>query len=137
MYKLIATSMQLLLYPADERAMALPSEKLAELRQLIHSRVSQLGIQDEIRGCVDSLGQDGAGGRTPDEGALMRTLEERGVVDRVMQSLNLSGGVDGGGVPCEGGDAKPPICIPNKETPCREARVSPQKGTCSCLPTVL
>ena len=105
--------------------MELPSEKVAELRQLIHSRVSQLGIRDEIRGCVDSLGRDGAGGRTLDEEVLMSALEERGVVDHVMQSLNLS---DGGGVPCEGGDAKSPLHIPNKDTPRREVGASPQKG---------
>lgn len=58
----------------------------------------------------------------------MSALEERGVVDRVMQSLNLSEDT-GGGEPCVGGDAKPPLHIPNKETPCKEVGKSPQKGT--------
>lgn len=76
--------------------MSLPPEKLSELRQLIHGRVSQLGAQEQIRSC---LAETQEGGREVDEGALLRALEERGLVDQVMQSLHLNGGggVGGGG----------------------------------------
>jgi len=76
--------------------MSLPPEKLSELRQLIHGRVSQLGVQEQIRSC---LAETQEGGREVDEGALLRALEERGLVDQVMQSLHLDvgGGVGGGG----------------------------------------
>lgn len=75
--------------------MSLPPEKLSELRQLIHGRVSQLGVQEQIRSC---LAETQEGGREVDEGALLRALEERGLVDQVMQSLHLDvgGGVGGG-----------------------------------------
>lgn len=75
--------------------MSLPPEKLSELRQLIHGRVSQLGVQEQIRSC---LAETQEGGREVDEGALLRALEERGLIDQVMQSLHLDvgGGVGGG-----------------------------------------
>lgn len=66
--------------------MTLPAEKLAELRQLIHNHIATLDLQDEIRGCIST--QKGK----VDEQSLMRALEEKGIVDQVMQSLNLSKG---------------------------------------------
>ena len=66
--------------------MSLPAEKLAELRQLIHDHIAELGLQDEIRSCISTQK-----GRV-DEQSLMRALEEKGIVDQVMQSLNLSKG---------------------------------------------
>ena len=76
--------------------MSLPPEKLSELRQLIHSRVSQLGVQEQIRGF---LAETQEGGRGVDEETLLRALEERGMVDQVLQSLhlNVGGGVGRGG----------------------------------------
>lgn len=75
--------------------MSLPPEKLSELRQLIHSRVSQLGVQEQIRGF---LAESQEGGRGVDEETLLRALKERGMVDQVLQSLNLNIGGGGGGV---------------------------------------
>lgn len=75
--------------------MSLPPEKLSELRQLIHSRVSQLGVQEQIRGF---LAESQEGGRGADEETLLRALEERGMVDQVLQSLHLNVGGGGGGV---------------------------------------
>ena len=79
----------------------LPPERLAELRQLIQNRVSGEAIREQIRGCVTATlcaGEEegrGGGGRVS-EGEVLRTLEERGVVDEVMESLNLgSDGVRG------------------------------------------
>ena len=66
--------------------MTLPAEKLTELRQLIHNHIATLDLQDEIRGCIST--QKGK----VDEQSLMRALEEKGIVDQVMQSLNLSKG---------------------------------------------
>ena len=78
--------------------MSLPPEKLSELRQLIHSRVSQLGVQEQIRGF---LAESQEGGRGVDEETLLRALEERGMVDQVLQSLHLNIG-GGGGVGRDG-----------------------------------
>ena len=75
--------------------MSLLPEKLSELRQLIHSRVSQLGVQEQIRGF---LAESQEGGRGADEETLLRALEERGMVDQVLQSLHLNVGGGGGGV---------------------------------------
>lgn len=75
--------------------MSLPPEKLSELRQLIHSCVSQLGVQEQIRGF---LAESQEGGRGVDEETLLRALEERGMVDQVLQSLHLNIGGGGGGV---------------------------------------
>ncbi len=72
---------------------ALPPEKLSVLRQLIHSHVSREDLQDQIRGCVaDSLATEAEEGGRVDEEAVMRVLEERGIVEQVLQALNLSGG---------------------------------------------
>ena len=69
--------------------MSLPPEKVAELRQAIHSQVTRLGVQQQIQRCLaDSREQ-----RSPlDEAGVMQLLEERGVVDRVMQSLKIGAG---------------------------------------------
>ena len=77
--------------------MSLPPEKVAELRQAIHGQVTRLGVQQQIQRCLaDSREQ-----RSPlDEAGVMRLLEERGVVDRVMQSLKIGAG----GERYEGGD---------------------------------
>ena len=40
--------------------MSLPPEKLSELRQLIHSRVSQLGVQEQIRGFLTETQEGGS-----------------------------------------------------------------------------
>ena len=66
--------------------MTLPAEKLAELRQLIHDHIATLDLQDEIKSCISTQK-----GRV-DEQSLMRALEERGIVDQVMESLSLSKG---------------------------------------------
>lgn len=89
----------------------LPPEKLSALRQLIHSHVCGEELQEQIRGCVaDSLAAGEEGGRV-DEEAVMRVLEERGIVEQVMQSLSLSseGGEVGGAE--RHGEASPSIHV--------------------------
>ena len=44
-----------------QKMSSLPPEKLAELRQVVHSHVSQTGVQEEIEGCLSEiLAQDGS-----------------------------------------------------------------------------
>ena len=90
----------------------LPPEKLNALRQLVHSHVSECGFQDQIRRCVaESMGEmrESDGGRV-DERTVMRVLEERGMVDQVLQSLNLSTvGVEGEGATVRGASSSPGI----------------------------
>ncbi len=43
-----------------EKAMsALPPEKIAELRQLVHSHVTKAGVQEQIRGCIAGVVSEG------------------------------------------------------------------------------
>ncbi len=42
-----------------EAMSAIPPEKLTELRQLVHSHVSKVGIQEQIRGCIAGVVSDG------------------------------------------------------------------------------
>ena len=98
--------------------MSLPPEKLSELRQLIHSRVSQLGVQEQIRGF---LAETQEGGRGVDEETLLRALEERGMVDQVLQSLHLNvgrgGGEEGAGLKGGGGLDTPHVEVKTADEP--------------------
>ena len=38
--------------PAPLQPMSLPPEKVAELRQLIHSHVTRMGVQEQIQSCL-------------------------------------------------------------------------------------
>ena len=87
----------------------LPPEKLGELRQLIHGHVSEAGIQEQIRTALSGiLSQHGGRYRQPhvhmydvsglslplsrtlDEATLLEALEEKGIIEQVMTTLNLS-----------------------------------------------
>ena len=63
--------------------MAVPSERVRELRQAIHSRVTSDETKQRIRACVERAGC----GKTLDEASLLRVLEEDGVVGDVLASL--------------------------------------------------
>jgi len=65
--------------------MSFPAEKLSSLRQLIHSRINDLGVQDKIKECIDAEDSEGA-----NEEQLLSQLRERGVIDDILASLKLS-----------------------------------------------
>ena len=67
--------------------MSFPAEKLSSLRQLIHSRINDLGVQDKIKECID--GEDGERGGA-DEEHLLSQLRDKGVIDDILASLKLS-----------------------------------------------
>jgi len=69
--------------------MSFPSEKLSSLRQQIHVRINELGVQDKIKECIEAGTSDGELGGT-DEEHLLSKLREKGVIDQIMASLNLS-----------------------------------------------
>jgi len=67
--------------------MSFPAEKLSSLRQQIHVRINELGVQDKIKECIEA-GTSELGGT--DEEHLLSQLREKGVIDQIMASLNLS-----------------------------------------------
>lgn len=72
--------------------MALPSEKVHELKQIIHSHVSQINVHSRIRDCVDeSFRGEEAESAGIDEAGLLNALKERGIVDDVMNTLKFEG----------------------------------------------
>ena len=72
--------------------MALPSEKVHELKQIIHSHVSQMNVHSRIRDCVDeSFRGEEAESVGIDEAGLLNALKERGIVDDVMNTLKFEG----------------------------------------------
>ncbi|RMX50163.1 hypothetical protein pdam_00004796 [Pocillopora damicornis] len=72
--------------------MALPSEKVHELKQIIHSHVSQMNVHSRIRDCVDeSFRGEEAESAGIDEAGLLNALKERGIVDDVMNTLKFEG----------------------------------------------
>ena len=103
--------------PAEMAGSLLPPEKLGELRQLIHGHVSEAGVQEQIRtalseilsqhggrySCTDIGCKEGVYPlshhppfpsflplcRTLDEATLLEALEERGIIEQVMATLNL------------------------------------------------
>lgn len=122
--------------------MSLPPEKLSELRQLIHSRVSQLGVQEQIRGF---LAETQEGGRGVDEETLLRALEERGMVDQVLQSLHLNvgrgGGEEGAGLKGGGGLDTPHVEVKTADEPppkglTLSAAASSEYNYCITAPTL-
>jgi len=67
--------------------MSFPAEKLSSLRQQIHVRINELGVQDKIKECIE-VGTSEFGGT--DEERLLSQLREKGVIDQIMASLNLN-----------------------------------------------
>ena len=72
--------------------MTLPSEKVYELKQIIHNHLSQMDMHSKIKGCLDESftdEDDGRGGIT--EATLLNALKERGIVDDVIKTLKFEG----------------------------------------------
>lgn len=72
--------------------MALPREKVQELKQIIHSHLSQMNVHSRIKECVDeSFRGEDFESRGVDEAGLLNALKERGIVDDVMNTLRFEG----------------------------------------------
>ena len=71
----------------------LPTEKVNELKQLIHSHLNQTDVHSKIRSCLDdSFKAEGdARSGAVDENAVLHTLRERGVINDVMRTLKFEG----------------------------------------------
>ena len=63
--------------------MSFPAEKLSSLRQVIHSKINDLGVQDRIKECIDT-------GDEASEEHLLSQLRDKGVIDDILASLKLS-----------------------------------------------
>ena len=88
----------------------LPTEKVNELKQLIHSHLNQTDVHSKIRSCLDdSFKAEGdARSGAVDENAVLHTLRERGVINDVMRTLKFEG-VD----TREGGDQMEKVTDPS------------------------
>lgn len=72
--------------------MSLPSEKVHELKQIIHSHLSQMNVHSRIKEYVDeSFRGDDPEYSGIDEAGLLNALKERGIVDDVMNTLKFEG----------------------------------------------
>jgi hypothetical protein len=71
----------------------LPTEKVNELKQLIHSHLNQTDVHSKIKSCLDdSFGAEAdARSGAVDENAILNTLRERGVINDVMRTLKFEG----------------------------------------------
>jgi len=74
------------------KKMSLPSEKVQELKQIIHSHLSQMNVHSRIKEYVgESFRGDDLESRGIDETGLLNALKERGIVDDVMKTLKFEG----------------------------------------------
>lgn len=72
--------------------MALPPEKLNELKQVIHCHLNQLDIHGQIRNVLsESLGENEINERNVGKENLLSILKEKGIVDDVMKTLEFQG----------------------------------------------
>lgn len=72
--------------------MSLPLEKVQELKQIIHSHLSQMNVHSRIKEYVDeSFRGDDPESSGIDEAGLLDALKERGIVDDVMNTLKFEG----------------------------------------------
>ncbi|CAB3981640.1 Centrosomal of 76 kDa [Paramuricea clavata] len=71
----------------------LPTEKVNELKQLIHSHLNQTDVHSKIKSCLDdSFGAEAdARSGAVDENAILNILRERGVINDVMRTLKFEG----------------------------------------------
>ena len=72
--------------------MTLPREKLNELKQLIHDHLDRMDIHGKIRDCVSESMRDQeehAEGLSEEE--LIRTMQEKGIIEDVMRGLEFRG----------------------------------------------
>ncbi|KAJ8303256.1 hypothetical protein KUTeg_019652 [Tegillarca granosa] len=74
--------------------MSVPPEKISELKQIIHSQLSQMDIQSRIRDILSETIQEEYPGRGDQIGEqeLLSKLKERGVVDNIVEQLQFGGG---------------------------------------------
>lgn len=82
------------LNPKEEKIiMALPAEKVQELKQIIHNHLAQMNMHSKIKEYLDesSTGEDPTQRAAVDEASLLSALRERGIVDDVMRTLNFEG----------------------------------------------
>ena len=68
--------------------MELPSEKLNELRQIIHNHLDKIDIHGRIRQVL-SESQHENDERIVEEDGLLASLKQRGVIEDIMKSLNF------------------------------------------------
>ena len=72
--------------------MALPPEKLNELKQVIHSHLNQLDIHGQIRNVLsESLRENEIDERNIGKENLLSILKEKGIVDDVLETLEFQG----------------------------------------------
>ena len=71
----------------------LPTEKLNELKQLIHSHLNQTDVHSKIKHCLDDSfkGEGDARSGGVDENTVLNILRERGVINDVMRTLKFEG----------------------------------------------
>lgn len=76
--------------------MALPAEKVSELKQIIHNQLSQGDVQRRIREMLsESMQEDYSGqGQVMGEQEMFNRLKQRGVVDNILQQIQFDGGTD-------------------------------------------
>ncbi|XP_048752411.1 centrosomal protein of 76 kDa-like [Ostrea edulis] len=73
--------------------MSLPTEKITELKQIIHSQLNQMDIQNKIRDILsDTIQQDfmGQSGKVGEE-ELLYKLKQQGLVDDILHQLQFRG----------------------------------------------
>ncbi|KAL8560891.1 hypothetical protein ACOMHN_059075 [Nucella lapillus] len=70
--------------------MALPSEKVTELKQIIHSQLAQMDVEAHIRSVMEEMTNE-AEGMDVSESDMIEKLRNRGVVDEIMNHLHFSG----------------------------------------------
>ncbi|XP_005103634.1 centrosomal protein of 76 kDa [Aplysia californica] len=76
--------------------MALPPEKIAELKQIIHSQISQMDIQSQIRNVISNISANHNGhDEDLSEADVMAQLRQRGVVDEIMRHIQVDGAQGG------------------------------------------
>ncbi|CAL1548119.1 unnamed protein product [Lymnaea stagnalis] len=76
--------------------MALPPEKINELKQIIHSQISQLDIQKQIRNVVSNMSSQEQGQSSAfTEADVMNQLRQRGVVDEILRHIQVDGPQNG------------------------------------------
>ena len=70
----------------------LPTEKVNELKQLIHNHLNQMDVNSKIKDYLDeSFVSDERNRSVVEEETILTVLRERGLVDEVMKSLKFEG----------------------------------------------
>ena len=77
----------------------LPSEKVNELKQLIHNHLNQIDVHSKIKDCLNeesfagqtSSDHDHDQTSTGEEDRILGILREKGLIDEVMRTLKFEG----------------------------------------------